>query len=252
MTIPPNEAQFIETRKFQVSEIARAFGVPPHLIGDLDKATFSNIEHQAIEFAQYSLQPWMTQIEQAINAKCLSGAGDEYLFVEHVSEALVKTDILTRYQAHQIAILTGFETPNEARVIENKNPLPGGDVLLQPLNMAPMGSNDNDSGAKAQRSKEGQLPDTETWRGGDTENYNSPRPSSVESGQEGSEASGCWRRWCEIVRSGWLGGSLRTGGGDVRGLRASWLTLCVRCSLRLRGRWVETLARRGGGWGRTR
>ena len=58
-----------------MSEIARAFGVPPHLIGDLDKATFSNIEHQAIEFAQYSLQPWMTQIEQAINAAPF-GAGD--------------------------------------------------------------------------------------------------------------------------------------------------------------------------------
>jgi HK97 family phage portal protein len=141
ITIPPNEAQFLETRKFQVSEIARAFGVPPHMIGDLDKATFSNIEHQAIEFAQYSLQPWMTQMEQAINAACLWGEDERDLFVEHVSEALVKTDILTRYKAHQLAILTGFETPNEARVMENRNPLPGGDVLLQPLNMAPMGSN---------------------------------------------------------------------------------------------------------------
>jgi hypothetical protein len=155
ITIPPNEAQFIETRKFQVSEIARAFGVPPHLIGDLDKATFSNIEHQAIEFAQYSLQPWMTQIEQAINAKCLVGEDERYLFVEHVSEALVKTDIKTRYEAHQIAILTGFETPNEARAAENRNPLPGGDVLLQPLNMAPMGTTTG-SDAKAQRGKEQQ------------------------------------------------------------------------------------------------
>lgn len=138
--IPPDEAQFIETRKFQVTEIARAFGVPPHLLGDLDRATFSNIEHQAIEFAQYSLQPWMTQIEQAVNAKCLVGPEEKYLFVEHVTEALVKTDIKTRYEAHQIAILTGFETPNEARAAENRNPLTGGDVLLQPLNMAPLGT----------------------------------------------------------------------------------------------------------------
>lgn len=170
VTIPPNEAQFIETRKFQVSEIARAFGVPPHLIGDLDKATFSNIEHQAIEFAQYSLQPWMTQIEQAINAKCLVGEDERYLFVEHVSEALVKTDIKTRYEAHQIAILTGFETPNEARAAENRNPLPGGDVLLQPLNMAPMGSN-----AK---------PDTEAQRHGEEQRLIAEGAEKSEEGRE--------------------------------------------------------------------
>lgn len=178
VTVPPNEAQFIETRKFQVSEIARAFGVPPHLIGDLDKATFSNIEHQAIEFAQYSLQPWMTQIEQAINAKCLSGEEEKYLFVEHVSEALVKTDILTRYKAHQLAILTGFETPNEARIVENRNPLPGGDKLLQSLNMVAMGGEGKSSSQRAQSGAESAENSERDWM-----SYPSPLTPEEERGE---------------------------------------------------------------------
>lgn len=141
--IPPNEAQFLETRKFQVTEIARAFGVPPHMVGDLDRATFSNIEHQGIEFGQYSLGPHLTQIEQAINAKCLTAEERRYLFVEHVTAALVKTDIKTRYEAHVMAIQNGWMTRNEVRAIENLNAVEGGDSFLIPLNMTEVGTTNN-------------------------------------------------------------------------------------------------------------
>ena len=141
--IPPDEAQFLESRKFQVTEIARAFGVPPHLIGDLDRATFSNIEHQGIEFGQYSLYPYLRQIEQAINARCLTADERQYLFVEHVTEALLKTDIKTRYEAHVMAIQNGWMTRNEVRAIENLNAVAGGDTFLVPLNMTEVGTTDN-------------------------------------------------------------------------------------------------------------
>lgn len=133
--IPPDEAQFLETRKFQVTEIARAFGVPPHMVGDLDRATFSNIEHQGIEFGQYSLYPHLAQIEQAINNKCLTADERRYLFVEHVTAALVRTDIKTRYEAHQIAVQNGWMTRNEVRALENLNAVEGGDTFLIPMNM---------------------------------------------------------------------------------------------------------------------
>ena len=67
MAVPNNEAQFLETRKFQVDEICRIFRVPPHLVGDLEHATFSNIEHMSIDFAVHTIRPWLVRIEQAMN-----------------------------------------------------------------------------------------------------------------------------------------------------------------------------------------
>lgn len=138
--VAPEEAQFLETRKFQINEIARWFNVPPHMIADLDKATFSNIEEMGIGFVIYSLGPWLTNVEQALQRDLLTPTEKRTVFIEHLVDALLRGRIIERYQAYQTAIMSGIMSPNEARDRENMNPYDGGDAFLQPLNMAPMGS----------------------------------------------------------------------------------------------------------------
>lgn len=137
--VAPEEAQFLETRKFQVTEIARWFNVPPHMIADLEQATFSNIEEMAIGFVQYSLDPWLVNVEQALQRDLLTPTDKKTIFIEHMRDALLRGRIIDRYQAYQTAINAGIMSPNEARERENLNPYTGGDVFLQPLNMAPIG-----------------------------------------------------------------------------------------------------------------
>lgn len=137
--VAPEEAQFLETRKFQVTEIARWFNVPPHMIADLEQATFSNIEEMAIGFVQYSLDPWLVNVEQALQRDLLTPTEKRTIFIEHMRDALLRGRIIDRYQAYQTAINAGIMSPNEARERENLNPYNGGDVFLQPLNMAPIG-----------------------------------------------------------------------------------------------------------------
>lgn len=139
LSIPPEEAQFLETRKFQVTEIARAFGVPPHLIGDMERATFSNIEHQYMEFLQFSLGPWLAQIEQTIHAQVMRAAERREFFVEHVRAALLQADTMTRYQAYALGRQWGWFSANDIRDLENMNPIEDGDEYLVPLNMVPAG-----------------------------------------------------------------------------------------------------------------
>src|SRR5690606_31438367 len=80
--IPPEDAQFLQTREFQVEEVARWFNLPPHMLKDLRRSTFSNIEHQALEFVKYSLLPWLRRIEQAVQHRLLAGADEQSLFCE--------------------------------------------------------------------------------------------------------------------------------------------------------------------------
>ena len=135
LTMSMEDAQYIETRKFQLGEIARIFRVPPHMIGDLDKATFSNIEHQSIDFVRHTLRPWLVKIEQSITRDLLlPGERGEY-FAEFNVEGLLRGDTKSRYESHAIAITNGWRSPNEVRSIENENPREGGDVYLTPLNM---------------------------------------------------------------------------------------------------------------------
>jgi len=135
ISVPPEEAQFLETRKFQVSEIARAFGVPPHLIGDMEGATFSNIEHQYMEFLQFSLGPWLKQIEQTVHAQLMRPEERRTYFVEHVRDAILQADTTTRYQAYAMGRQWGWLSVNDIRAIENLNPVENGDQYLRPLNM---------------------------------------------------------------------------------------------------------------------
>lgn len=135
--LPPEDAQFLETRKFQVSEIARIFRVPPHLIGDLDKATFSNIEHQGIEFVTHTIRPWLVRIEQSI-ARCLLTERERgTYFAEHLVDGLLRGDIQSRYQAYALGRNNGWLSANDVRERENMNPIAGGDVYLVPMNMVP-------------------------------------------------------------------------------------------------------------------
>lgn len=142
------------TRKFQVTEIARAFGVPPHLIGDMERATFSNIEHQYMEFLQFSLGPYLRQIEQVIHASLMTPAERRVYFVEHVRDSILQADTMTRFQAHALGRQWGWLSVNDIRALENMNPVAGGDEYLVPLNMTPAGTLQQPN-ARAQGTAEG-------------------------------------------------------------------------------------------------
>lgn len=139
VTIPPDEAQFVETRKFQVSEIARWYRVPPHMIGDLERATFSNIEHQALEFVTHTLRPWLVRFEQELNRKLFptssSGLPSEY-YCEFNVDGLLRGDVKSRADYYVKGRQWGWLSANDVRGKENMEPIDGGDTYLVPLNMA--------------------------------------------------------------------------------------------------------------------
>lgn len=127
------DAQYLETRKFSVSEIARLFRIPPHMIGDLDKATFSNIEQQSLEFVMHTLTPWLVRWEAAIRYSFVDPEDD--LNIEFPTRALLRGDAAARATYYHNGILDGWMTRNEARLSESLNPLDGLDEPLRPLNM---------------------------------------------------------------------------------------------------------------------
>jgi HK97 family phage portal protein len=134
--IPPENAQFLETRKFSREEIASIFRVPPHLVGDLDHSTFSNIENLAIQFVVYTLRPWLVNIEQQLSALFLERERKTY-FAEFVVDGLLRGDTASRNAAHALARQWGYMSVNEIRAMENLNGIgPQGDRFLEPLNMA--------------------------------------------------------------------------------------------------------------------
>jgi len=157
--IPPEEAQFIQTRKFQVSDVARWFRVPPHMIGDMDGATFSNIEEQGLEFVTYTLAPWLVRSEQALTRDLLTDAEQKTYFIEYLVNGLLRGDIQSRYGAYSIGRQNGWLSANDIRTLENMNPIEGGDVYLIPLNMVPAGGDgtpvtvDTEAGALADQAQ---------------------------------------------------------------------------------------------------
>ncbi|MEG3640670.1 phage portal protein [Magnetococcus sp. PR-3] len=136
------DSQFLETRKFQINDIARIFRVPPHMIGDLERATFSNIEHQGYEFVRYTLLPWITRWEQEVRRKLLGV--DTGLYLKFNPEGLLRGDVKNRYAAYGRGIQDGWLTRNEARAWEDLDPLEGLDEPLQPLNMKKAGDLDEE------------------------------------------------------------------------------------------------------------
>jgi HK97 family phage portal protein len=135
------DAQFLETRKYQRSEIASIFRVPPHKIGDLDKATFSNIEQQSIEFVTDSLLPWLRRWEQSIALNLIAPAERSYTFAEHLVDGLLRGDIASRYAAYAIGRQNGWLNANDVREKENMDPIEGpeGSAYLVNGNMIPAG-----------------------------------------------------------------------------------------------------------------
>jgi hypothetical protein len=127
------DAQFLELRKFQITDIARMFRVPPHMIADLDRATFSNIEQQSLEFVMHTMTPWAERWEASIESDLML-EGDR-LEVEFDFANLMRGDAASRSAYYQSGIQNGWLTRNEARISENLNPLQGLDQPLRPLNM---------------------------------------------------------------------------------------------------------------------
>jgi len=141
LSMPLDDAQYLETRKFQVTDIARIFRIPPHMIGDLERATFSNIEQQSIEFVQHTILPWITRWEQELNRKMFAHSTllKGRYFVRFNLAGLLRGDLASRYRAYAIGRQWGWLSANDVRELENLNPIDGGDVYLSPLNMVPAG-----------------------------------------------------------------------------------------------------------------
>lgn len=137
ISVSPDDAQFLETRKFQTNEIARLYRIPPHMIADLDKATFSNIEHLSIQFVVQTLYPYLVNWEQEISRSLLSDSERKAFFAEHLVTGLLRGDVKSRYEAYHMARQDGWLSANDIRELENMNPIEGGDVYLVPLNMVP-------------------------------------------------------------------------------------------------------------------
>lgn len=139
LSMPLADAQYIETRRFQIGEIARIFRVPPHMIGDLERATFSNIEQQNIEFVQHTMLPWVTRWEQELNRKLFAHSPvlKGRYFVRFNLAGLLRGDLKSRYDAYAVGRQWGWLSANDVREAENMNRVPGGDTYLSPLNMVP-------------------------------------------------------------------------------------------------------------------
>jgi HK97 family phage portal protein len=140
VSIPPEQAQFLETRKFQLNEIARIFRVPPHMIGDLEKSSFSNIEQQSLEFAKYTIQPWVVRLEQAMAQSLLTEREQDDLCIKFNLDGLLRGDYETRMKGYAIGIQNGFLSPNDCRRLENMNKIPGGDEYVFNGGMVGIGS----------------------------------------------------------------------------------------------------------------
>lgn len=129
------DAELIPALKLTVLDIARIYKVPPHMIGELDKATFSNIEHQAIQFVIYTLLPWIKRHEQAMMRDLLLPSERAEYYIEFNVSGLLRGDQKSRYEAYAVARNWGWLSVNDIRRLENLPPITGGDVYLQPLNM---------------------------------------------------------------------------------------------------------------------
>lgn len=131
------DSQLIELRSFQVEDIARFFGVPPHLIGHTEKQTSwgTGVEQMSLGFLVFHLLDWLVMWEQALKRDCLDETSEKNLFVEHIVEGLLRADLKTRMDAYAIAITNGILSRNEVRKLENREPYEGGDKHLYPSNM---------------------------------------------------------------------------------------------------------------------
>ena len=138
ISISPEQAQFLETRKFQIDEIARIFRVPPHMIGDLEKSSFNNIEQQSLEFVKYTLDPWVSRWEQAMVRALLTPEEKKKYFFKFNVDGLLRGDYQSRMNGYATARQNGWMSANDIRELENLDRIPaeqGGDLYLINGNM---------------------------------------------------------------------------------------------------------------------
>ena len=160
ISISPEQAQFLETRKFQIDEIARIFRVPPHMVGDLEKSSFSNIEQQSLEFVKYTLEPWIVRWEQSINRVLLSESEKAAYFVKFNVDGLLRGDYQSRMNGYATARQNGWMSANDIRELENLDRIPaeqGGDLYLINGNMTKL----EDAGIFAASSGSGKEEETD-------------------------------------------------------------------------------------------
>lgn len=135
ISMSAEDAQFLETRKFQLEEICRIFRVPMHMVQNTDRATFNNIENLGMGFVNYSLVPYLTRIEQRINVGLVNKEKRGQFYAKFNVGALLRGDMKSRYESYATGINWGILSPNECRDLEERNPRDGGDIYLTPMNM---------------------------------------------------------------------------------------------------------------------
>ena len=184
ISISPEQAQFLETRKFQINEIARIFRVPPHMVGDLEKSSFSNIEQQSLEFVKYTLDPWVIRWEQSIMRALLSPDEKKKYFVKFNLEGLLRGDYQSRMNGYATARQNGWMSANDIRELENLDRIPaeaGGDLYLINGNMLPLDqagafANKNNNDGKEESTDEEVLEMEESGTAGDDSGSKDPVP----------------------------------------------------------------------------
>lgn len=177
ISISPEQAQFLETRKFQINEIARIFRVPPHMVGDLEKSSFSNIEQQSLEFVKYTLDPWISRWEQAMVRSLLTAQEKKKYFIKFNMDGLLRGDYQSRMNGYAIGRQNGWMSANDIRELENLDKIPaelGGDLYLINGNMTKL----QDAGLFAKGSE-----------GGEEENHEEVLELE-ESGSDGEQSGG--------------------------------------------------------------
>ena len=184
ISISPEQAQFLETRKFQINEIARIFRVPPHMVGDLEKSSFSNIEQQSLEFVKYTLDPWVVRWEQSIQRTLLAPDEKKTYFVKFNVEGLLRGDYQSRMNGYATARQNGWMSANDIRELENLDRIPaeaGGDLYLINGNMLPLAdagafANTKNDDGKEENTDEEVLEVEESGTDGDDSGTENPVP----------------------------------------------------------------------------
>ena len=128
-----NPGGVLETRKFQINEIARLYRIPPHMVGDLDKSSFSNIEQQSLEFVKYTLDPWVIRWEQSLQRSLLLPGEKGKYFIKLNVDGLLRGDYQSRMNGYAVGRQNGWFSANDIREMENMNPIPdkeGGSLYL--------------------------------------------------------------------------------------------------------------------------
>jgi HK97 family phage portal protein len=178
ISISPEQAQFLETRKFQINEIARIFRVPPHMVGDLEKSSFSNIEQQSLEFVKYTLEPWLMRWEQSMMRSIISAKDKPAYFIKFNVDGLLRGDYQSRMNGYATARQNGWMSANDIRELENLDRIPaedGGDLYLINGNMTKLA----DAGIFAASGKE---------ENSDEEVLEVEEPDGSESGDTGADS----------------------------------------------------------------